>query len=137
MSTLATALALILATETPTMDTTAIGDTHLPVARRAHGRMQIRKPVIDDFNVWDHGELYWTSEDSHDANLDILMAARWLVRQCGQKASIKTYLTVWNGGKAGRKSADAQAYYIRCKTVAVMRPDHFGECQRIVGKRFK
>lgn len=119
---------MILATETPDMDCNAVGDLHLPPARRAYGRMQIRKTVLDDFNKWDEGILVWTRKDSCNPVLDTVMAARWLTRKCGRNASVKRYLTTWNGGPSGYMSKDAQNYYRRCLDVQAHYPDHFKAC---------
>ena len=137
MSPLYAALALILSVETKNMDNTAIGDLHLPVARRSFGRMQVRKTVLDDLNNWDKGAYHWTQGDSHNPNLDILIAARWLRHYCGAKASVKTYCQVWNGGPTGRNSPDAQAYYKRALAVKRNRPEHFRECVEEVNRRMK
>ena len=117
MSNIAIALALILATETPSMDTSAIGDTHLPPSRRAYGRYQIRKPVIDDLNSLYKlkGLAKFTRADSMSVSIDTMLARRWLVMQCGDNASVKEYLTTWNGGKQGKVTKDAQNYYRKAK----------------------
>lgn len=129
MNNLATALAMILAVETPTMNPHAVGDLHLPVARRAYGRCQIRKPVLDDLTQWDHGQITWTRADSMNAELDVLMAQRWLLTKCGAKASVRRYLQTWNGGPTGWNSADAKAYYTRSVKVRSERPEYYVSCK--------
>lgn len=132
VSNLSTALALILCVETPNMNTEIVGDLHLPPARRAFGRMQIRKPILDDFNSWDNGLLTWTRADSMNPKLDVLMAQRWLVVKCGTEASVRRYLQTWNGGPTGWKSDDAQAYYRRAIARRNFRVDHFEKCKQEV-----
>lgn len=135
MTTLATALAMILCVETPAMNPHAVGDLHLPLARRAFGRCQIRKPVLDDLNLWDHGQITWTQADSINPQLDVLMAQRWLIHYCGTKSTIKRYLQVWNGGPTGWNSPDAQAYYKRAMKRRRERPDYFLSCKLEVERR--
>jgi len=126
---LATALAMILAVETPTMNPHAVGDLHLPIARRAFGRFQIRKTILDDLNQWDHGQVTWTQADSINPELDVLMAQRWLLHYCGTKATIQRYCQVWNGGSTGWRLPDAQAYFKRAVKVRKVRPDYFVSCK--------
>ncbi len=128
MNNLSIALAMILATETPDMDTQAVGDLHLPLARRAFGRCQIRKPVLDDLTAWDGGRLIWIQADSQNPDLDVPMAARWLRHYCGSKASVRRYLQTWNGGRTGWRSPDAQAYYKRAVTIKATRPQYYWRC---------
>ena len=137
MSNLSTALALILAAETPNMDCAAIGDTHLPVARQAHGRMQIRKTVLDDLTRWSHGTMTWKHADSHNPNLDVLMANWYLTYYCGPDATLRRYLTTWNGGPQGRVTTDAAGYFRRCVAVKRARPDHFEKCKHEVERVLK
>jgi hypothetical protein len=137
MSNLSIALAMILAVETPNMDTQAIGDLHLPEARRAIGRFQIRKPVIDDLNMWrKHGAGYeWTRQDSMNPQLDVLMAAYWLRVRAGEDATVKRYLSTWNGGRQGRNSPQAQDYVKRAYRVRAARPEHYAKCVKEI-RRF-
>lgn len=129
MSNISIALSLIMAVETPNMNCHAIGDKHLPVARRSHGRMQIRSTVIDDLAAWDRGQVTWSTSDSRNPELDALMAQRWLLHYCGSKASVKRYLQTWNGGPTGWRSADAQAYYKRAMKVREIRPEYYDRCK--------
>lgn len=135
MSNLATALALIMAVETPNMDTAAIGDTHLPPGRQAHGRMQGRITLINDFRNWDKGQINWSTADLHNPEMDVLMAERWLIRQCGTQASVSVYLRTWNGGHTGRNSKQAWAYFAKAKAVSMLRPVHFERCKQEVKRR--
>ena len=137
MSNLAVALSMILCVETPNLNTQAIGDLHLPESRRAIGRFQIRKPVIDDLNMWRaKGAGYeWTRQDSMNANLDVLMAAYWLRVRAGEDATVKRYLSTWNGGRQGRNSPQAQTYVKRAYRVRAARPEHYRECVREI-RRF-
>lgn len=137
MSNLSIALAMILSVETPNMDCQAVGDLHLPEARRAIGRMQIRKTVIDDLNMWrpSRSVYEWTSQDSMNPNLDVLMAACWLKRRAGDDATVKRYLSTWNGGRQGRNSPQAQAYVRRAYWVRAARPEHYQACVKEI-RRF-
>ena len=137
MSNLSIALAMILSVETPDMNPRAVGDLHLPEARRAIGRFQIRKPVIDDLNMWRaKGAGYeWTRQDSMNPALDGLMAAYWLRKRAGDNATVARYLSTWNGGRQGRNSPQAQAYVRRAYRVRKARPEHYAECQAII-RRF-
>lgn len=136
MSNLSIALAMILSIETPDMDCSAVGDLHLPPARRAFGRMQIRKPVIDDLNKW-YPKLRFTRADSQNAKLDILMAERWLTHWCGKKASVRTYLSTWNGGYSGRRSKQALEYVKRAYRKMDCDDGHYQECLKVVSEALK
>ena len=137
MSNLAVALSMILCVETPNLNTQAIGDLHLPEARRAIGRLQIRKPVLDDLNMWRaKGAAYeWTRQDSMNPQLDVLMAAYWLRVRAGEGATVKRYLSTWNGGRQGRNSPQAQAYVRRAYRVRANRPEHYQACVKEI-RRF-
>lgn len=137
MSNLTTALALIMAIETPNMDSAAIGDLHLPEARRAHGRMQGRITLINDLRRWDHNQINWTTDDLHNPELDVLLAYRWLLVQCGSKASVSVYCRTWNGGKRGRNSDQAWTYYRKAKAAAIFRREHFERCMEETKRRMK
>ena len=135
-SNLSIALAMILAVETPSMNPQAIGDLHLPEPRRSFGRCQIRKPVIDDLNMWRaKGAAYeWTRQDSMNQQLDVLMAFCWLRMRAGEGASINRYLSTWNGGRQGRNSPQAQAYVNRAYRVRAARPEHYQACVKEIGR---
>ena len=132
MSNLSVALSLILAVETPNMNCKAVGDLHLPVARRAFGRMQIRRTVLDDLTAWDKSVIVWNRADSQNPELDVLMAQRWLRHYCGKSATVKTYLTTWNGGKSGRNTPQALNYYKRAMAIKLLWPSHYSECKKEV-----
>ena len=133
MSNLSIALAMILSVETPDMNPHAVGDLHLPEARRSFGRFQIRKPLIDDLNKW---SIYvWTREDSMNPIVDAYMAGWWLRKRAGDNATVARYLSTWNGGRQGRNSPQAQAYVRRAYRVRKARPEHYAECQAII-RRF-
>ena len=135
---LSTALALILCVETKNMDCAAIGDTHLPADRQAHGRMQMRKPVLDDLSAHvGKGRFIYTEEDACNPELDISMAREWLIMQCGLHASVSTYLRIYNGGHTGRNSTQAKAYYARAIATRKARPEHFAKCQAEVTRRLQ
>jgi len=129
VSNLSIALSLIMAVETPSMNCHTIGDKHLPVAHRSHGRMQIRSTVIDDLIKWDRGQVTWSTSDSRNPELDALIAQRWLLHYCGSKATVKRYCQVWNGGPVGWRSADAKAYYQRAMRILVTRPEYYDRCK--------
>ena len=133
MSNLSIALAMILSVETPDMNPHAVGDLHLPEARRSFGRFQIRKPLIDDLNKW---SIYvWTREDSMNPIVDAYMAGWWLRKRAGDNATVARYLSTWNGGRQGRNSPQAQAYVRRAYKVRKARPEHYAECVAII-RRF-
>ena len=140
MSNISIALSLILSVETPNMDSTAIGDLHLPAEQRAHGRFQMRQIMIDDLNEWskrDGFKWLWTTADAHNPKLDTWMAYWWLTRKCGHEATVSEYCRTWNGGRKGRNSAQAKAYYRRCLKVKRDRPEHFEKCKHEVERMMK
>lgn len=132
MSNLSIALAMILATETPNMDCKAAGDLHLPPERRAFGRFQIRKPVLEDMREWTG--LAWNRADSMNPTLDIGIAAMWLKKRAGKQATVKRLLSTWNGGRQGRTSPDALAYVRKCYRIRQSRPEHYARCQNEIRK---
>lgn len=125
------ALAMIMSVETTNMDTQAVGDKHLPPALRAYGRMQGRKPMLDDLNRWSResgSSIRWTRADLMNPELDVLIAQLWLHRICGPDATTSEYCRTWNGGHYGRKSNQARNYYRRAKNVKESRPDYYAKC---------
>lgn len=129
MSNLAIALALILAGETPDFDHQAVGDKHLPIERRAYGRMQIRHTVLKDLNSW--SGLRFNREDSQ-SEMDVQMAAWWLRRKCGTRASVRTYLMTWNAGVVGVERGQGRPYVKRIVMNRKHKPDHYRTAMEIV-----
>ena len=133
MSNLSIALAMILAVETPDMNPQAVGDLHLPESRRAYGRFQMRRTLIDDLNKW--SSYVWTRADSQNPIVDAYMAGWWLRQRAGDNATVARYLSTWNGGRQGRNSPQAQAYVRRAYRVRKARLEHYAECVKII-RRF-
>jgi len=129
MGNLTMALALILATETSNMDRYAVGDTHLPPGQWAYGRFQMRMPMLRDINKWSGrpstGRPVYDSRDAMNPEMDVHLAAWWLRRRAGDDATVKIYLTTWNGGRVGRNSKTARDYYRKAMTIQSTRPIHY------------
>ena len=135
MSNLAVALAMIMACETSNMDCQAVGDLHLPPPLRAYGRLQIRKTLLDDLNWWRIDGAPYNRQDSMNPNMDVWIAAWWLKVRAGDDATVKRYLSTWNGGRQGRNSPQAQAYVRRAYRVRASRPEHYQACVKEI-RRF-
>ena len=124
---------MILAVETPDLNPQAIGDCHLSPPLRAYGRFQMRKPALDDINRVAYYK--YDRLDTMNTDLDGLLAAWWLRLRAGDDATVKRYLSTWNGGKQGRNSPQAQAYVRRAYQVRAARPEHYQACVKEI-RRF-